>query len=156
ILNQFLLINECPYHLSKLYSVCFHCKRTVPYLLPAHDLEQGFLCECGMSLQGNSVNHTPVFNEWGSQPVIKNEIVANWLLLSAEALDKIKNIIIFKPLLINNEIALLHLLKTATSQERKTYIINRTRNKRVQTNLFDEIYECIRLILQVYEKNLHN
>lgn len=156
ILNQFLLINECPYHLSKLESVCFHCKRTVPYLLPAHNLEQGFLCECGMSLQGYSVNHTPVFNEWGSLPVIKNEIVANWLLLSDEALVKLKKIIIFKPLLINNQNALMYLLKTATSQERKTYIINRTRNKRVQTNLFDEIYECIRLILHAFEKNLLN
>jgi len=156
ILNQFILINECPYHLRKLETVCLHCKKIVPYLLPSHDMQQGFLCECGMLLYSDTINHTNIFNEWGNRPIIKDNLVENWLLLSNEALQKLKNIIIFKPLLINNEVALKHLLGVVTSQNRKTYMINKTRNRKYQTHIYDEIYESIRIILQAFEKNLLN
>lgn len=94
ILHQFKMTEICPYHMVKLENVCPSCKQSIPYGMPGHHIETGFVCNCG-----EFIGAPEKLNLTLAEFTLEDASMVSWLGLSQEDKEVLQNTIIFKPFL---------------------------------------------------------
>ncbi|MEX2460624.1 MAG: hypothetical protein WD469_04890 [Paenibacillaceae bacterium] len=174
-LHQFILINECPFHLQALENHCPNCKKAIPFLLSSNKHDGGFICKCSNSLIiiDNQVSY---FDKWDREPIIKSPDVQNWLI--NENNKKIQNAYFYKENLIHNKNSMKLILELLNENDEplgavkhiygnKKKIMNKKELNDPQLNCFDlnqekyhvfhdNIYENVRQLLKSIDHKLLN
>ncbi|MBY3621345.1 hypothetical protein CA600_22895 [Paenibacillus sp. VTT E-133280] len=97
LLHQFKFIETCPFHLCALDSECPSCKKSIPYLLPRHEYESGFICNCE-----ECINNQDVQQHLVASRTLKDPNVIAWLSLTEENIECLQKTVIFRPFLVSN------------------------------------------------------
>jgi hypothetical protein len=155
-LHQFRLIHKCPFHSSELQTACPHCFSSLPYELPDHTFEHGFICGCGNSLVP-SMDLNQTLSKWSSElPTIKDEQIARLATISDLNTKRISNTYVLKPTLYSNNKAISHLLEIADN----TVFSNAFTNKKRITQRTDHyqdykrMYVALQQVLNSFERYL--
>lgn len=154
-LHQFVLFKECPFHLCKLEEVCFHCGLAIPYMLASHELDHGFLCNCGESLITETMGYNGFSARWTEFPAVKNDLVVRWFHLNERDKVRIKHTYFLKHFIKNNPNALEHILLSSDSNNSNAlFFDNKKNNYDSNVNIYDEIYNNVRTHLKAFEAYL--
>ncbi|MGQ7887566.1 TniQ family protein [Paenibacillus sp. WC2504] len=161
-LHQVVLFEKCPFHLSKLEKLCKNCSNNIPYLLPQHELESGFLCNCGESMVRKKSGYN-FMESWTHELAIRDERILSGFSMSTKLLNKIESTILHGKLVLNdtNRFKIMDHLFASMENENKggtrlTFKMNfnNSNSKEVEINLYDEIYNTSRDVLISFEKFL--
>ncbi|GAF07380.1 TniQ family protein [Paenibacillus pini] len=153
LLHQFKWIYRCPFHLCELYNSCTNCGESIPYQLPQHNYETGFVCECGELICGTGGKHSKT--EFRSD--IKDLTVREWLNLNGSQMDIIKSSIIFKPFIEVNKEIMAHLLSICKLEERVFISIKINRRKDLHSDqVYSDLYKSLYNVLKTFEGSLLN
>lgn len=152
MLHQFKWIYRCPFHLRELHDSCENCGGSIPYQLPQHNFETGFLCDCGEVIGGT---HSKA--EFQSSD-IQDKVVKEWLNLNESQIDIIKRTIIFRPFVEVNKHMMEHLLSICKEGER-VYYISKVHNKQIELQpdeVYPDLYISLYSVLKTFEGLLLN
>lgn len=152
LFHQIIFLQKCPFHLCELETVCFNCYLEIPYQLPPHELESGFLCSCGESLLSERKGYNEFVESWSKVMPLNDSLFIIGLSLNPQSQNKIGNTILLDKVINNNRL-LEHLIASTNENYRLTYTTD-SKISKLGVNLYDEIYNVARDILLSYEKYL--
>lgn len=134
LLHQFKWIHQCPFHLCELHENCTHCGGSIPYQLPQHNFETGFLCDCGELIGGT-------YSKTQFQSEIKDKTVKEWLNLPESKIDIIKQTIIFGPFIEENKDIMQHLLSICSKEEERERVHYLSKVNKQKEFQLDQVYQ---------------
>ncbi|MGM0883097.1 MAG: hypothetical protein ACQEXQ_18925 [Bacillota bacterium] len=74
--HQFILVQKCPYHGTKVIEKCPNCRKEIPFMISNKRLSNPFTCTCGYILADFS---TKGWSEWDISFEISDPFILRWI-----------------------------------------------------------------------------
>jgi hypothetical protein len=144
--HQLQMVDYCPFHLCKLDEVCFHCELPISFTLPAHEIEHGFIRDCGESLITEVKGYKHFIEDWQQELQVQDVSLTKFLCLDELSEARIKSSYFF----LKTRKTLDHIM--ALTQETNALVSYSHKKHTTQdSNLFEEIYNTSRHVLKSFE-----
>ncbi|WP_418027952.1 hypothetical protein [Paenibacillus sp. JJ1722] len=93
LFHQFVLLSDCPYHLTPLKYECPSCSSKIPYLLLRNEFRAPFICRCGYNFL--SYNDYSLI-DWKPTSIeeLHSEVVKKWINLNDSQVERLASLFI--------------------------------------------------------------